>query len=104
MTIYCGGTICYRYNQKIYWTYDYSKVLSWSATIKGLVYQSGWTFNGYANVATGGGAGKSAYYRWTAGQFWHATYGYYYLHVAMQVFYNGNYWKDKWYSIGLSSV
>jgi hypothetical protein len=98
MTMYCGGTVCFRYVQKIYWQYDYSTVSYWAATMKGLLYQTGWYYDGYSVIGTAGGAGKTAYYRWTRGQFYNSTYGYYWLHVAMQVFYNGNYWKDKWYS------
>lgn len=96
--MYCGGLICFMYKQKLTWQYDYSKIVYWAATMQGFIYQSGWYYYGYSLIGSAGGVGKTAYYRWTRGTFYSSTHGYYYLHVAMQVFYDGAYWKDKWYS------
>jgi hypothetical protein len=96
--MYCGGAPCFKYVQKIYWQYDYSLVKYWAAQMKGKIFQSGWSYFGYSLIGSAGGVDKTAYYRWTRGTFYSSTYGYYYLHCVMQVFYNGGYWKDKWYS------
>jgi hypothetical protein len=95
--LYCNSYPCFKYKQQIKWWYDGKRVTAYVATMKGVIYQYGWYYLGYYLWATSGGAGKRSYYRWTEGEFWSSTYGYYYIDVEQKVKRNGASWGNWWW-------
>jgi hypothetical protein len=93
----CGGAACLSYTQKITWTYDNNMIQTIVSSMKGVVYNTNWDFKGYVIKATGGGAGQRAYSLWTEGWFSKASVGKTaHFNIAMQILYDGTYWKWGW--------
>jgi hypothetical protein len=80
------------------WTYDNNIIITIDSSTKELVYNTNWAYNGTFVHATGGGAGQKAYYLWTVGVFFKASVSKLaYLNIAMQILYDGTYWKYGWW-------
>lgn len=97
--MYYGGAVAFKYVQKLYWGYDYNRITTWAATMKGKVFQPAYvSYSGYSLISTAGGVNYPYYYRWTYGTFWwNPTATYYYLHIEQEVYDNGTWWKNKFY-------
>jgi hypothetical protein len=94
----CGGAACLSYTQKITWTYDYDTILAIDSSTKGLVYNPDWDYVGADELGTAGGAGQKAYYLWSRGGFYKASVSKFAsLNIAMQILYDGTYWKWGWW-------
>jgi hypothetical protein len=93
----CAGAACFSYTQYITWTYDNNWILTVGSSTKGLVYNPDWVYVGPYTRGTAGGAYAKAYYLWTEGEFFKDVTGKYArLNIAMQILYDGTYWKSGW--------
>jgi hypothetical protein len=94
----CGGAACLSFTQKFTWTYDYDVILTVNMSHKGLVYNPDWSYQGSSFGGTAGGAGQKAFYFWSRGWFYKASVSKSAcLNNAMQILYDGTYWKWGWW-------
>jgi hypothetical protein len=91
----------FSYIRKITWTYDNNIIITIDSSTKGRIYNPAWSYEGSSPEGTAGGVGHRTYYLWMAGMFskdlgdgmWKEAS----LNIAMQILYDGTYWKWGWW-------
>jgi hypothetical protein len=96
----CYGSKCLKYVQKITWQYDNTSVLTAVPSVKGVVFQSPWVYDGDSLVSKVD-ARPFYFFEWTKGGFHKPTGGKYVaLNIMQQVFPDGTWFAYKFYYTG----